>query len=403
MGITLSEMGGAQKMVYQLLEALPQQQYDITLVTTPGGELIEWVQRLNLTRSRRIKIITLTCLRREINLLADLRCIWRLYRLMMSQRYEVAHFHSSKMGIIGPIAAWLARVSRIVFTVHGWGVNPQHSSVLRQILGGAMGLANRLCSAVICVSEKERQSGLAKGWISGANSRVIANGIAAAPELRNTLYPILGGTKCPVIGCICRLAEPKDPVFAIRVAKQLKERGNDFILVFLGDGPLREACEKEAEAAGVTQRVRFLGTREDARELLNDFDIFVLFSKSEALPVTVIEAMFAAKPVVASDVGGVGELVDHGVNGCLINPGELEKAVDCLETLLNDPGLRERMGRLAYQKAWAQFSRARMVGEYERVYRNEPVGTIQMNSEKARAGGSVFRKTESKRNEAAND
>ena len=134
---------------------------------------------------------------------------------------------------------------------------------------------------------------------------------------------------------------------------------------------MRYLCEREIAAAYLESRVLLLGSRMDARELLNDMDIFVLFSKWEALPLTVIEAMFAGKPVIASKVGGIPELVCHGENGYLIEDRESNKAVMFLEEILMNKDRREQMGRMGKNKAVTEFTRSMMTGEYEKIYQGQ--------------------------------
>ena len=101
LGVTLSEMGGAQKVVYDIIKSLPERVYEITLVTYPCGELIEWVKNLNKERdSNKVKIITLYSLRREISPLNDLKTLLSLYKIIKLGNYDITHFHSSKMGIV---------------------------------------------------------------------------------------------------------------------------------------------------------------------------------------------------------------------------------------------------------------------------------------------------------------
>ena len=100
LGITLSELGGAQKVVYELVTSLAEERYEITIVTSPGGELIQWINDLNLQRKVKIEIIGIPCLSREISPLNDLKAFYRIYRLLASNHYDVVHFHSSKIGIL---------------------------------------------------------------------------------------------------------------------------------------------------------------------------------------------------------------------------------------------------------------------------------------------------------------
>jgi glycosyltransferase involved in cell wall biosynthesis/peptidoglycan/xylan/chitin deacetylase (PgdA/CDA1 family) len=373
MGVTLSELGGAQKVVFELLKSLGEDEYETTVATAPGGELLQWIAQLNAARRTPVRVVLLPSLRREIAPWNDLRTLFRLWRLCRAGKYDVAHFHSSKMGILGPIAAFAAGVKRSCFSVHGWGIQETQGRVVRAGLGLLVRLANSLCAAVACVSEATLQQGLRNHWLDPRKSRVIHNGLAEAPAARGKLRRELGiGAATPVLGTILRLAEQKEPLAPVRLARLLRERGREFRLVIIGDGPLQEECRREIRRCGLEAVVLLLGTRHDARELLNDFDIALLFSRWEALPLMVIEAMLAGKPVVASRVGGLPELVRHGATGYLVGDDQLETAAAYVEELLDDAALRKRMGEAGRSLAGRQFSDPQMVAAYREMYRGEP-------------------------------
>ena len=348
LGITLSEMGGAQKIVYYIVASLPEESFDITLVTAPDGELIKWIEELNQTRLSPVRIQTLPSLQRKLSPGNDLKTFVALYRLIKAGKYDIAHFHSSKMGILGRWAAWLAGTPGIFFTAHGWGVYEYQRPLLQKLFGWIENLSSQLCSKVICVSEYDREMGINRGWVNPAKVRILYNGVpepeAITGKLKNELQL---NDETLIIGTICRLAEPKDPLCLIQVFAELKQRAGSapeppLKLVIIGDGPLRENCLNLITSLGLSEDIFLLGTRDDARDLLNDFDIFVLFSKREALPVTIIEAMQAGKPVIASRVGGIPELIQNGINGYLITHGAIQEGVDAIAPLLAENGAAER-------------------------------------------------------------
>ena len=372
MGITLSEMGGAQKVVAELLQALAELPAEITVVTSPGGELLNWIAALNRRAALPIRVVELPSLCREVDPGRDLTTLCRLWTLCRTGRYDVAHFHSSKMGVLGPPAAKLAGIGRIIFTVHGWGIGEAQSRLLRIGLGMLVRLTTRLCTAVACVSEATRDRGLRNRWLEPWKARVVYNGLADPPAGRGKLRRELAvGAGVPIIGTIARLVEQKEPLAAIEIARRLREQGREFRMVLIGDGPLRERCREEIRRCRLESAVVLLGSREDARELLNDFDVFILLSQWEALPLAVIEAMLAGKPVIASRVGGLPELVQHGANGYLVPQRQLDVATAYLAELLDHPEVRAGMGRLGRQRARRQFTNRRMVAEYGRLYRGE--------------------------------
>jgi glycosyltransferase involved in cell wall biosynthesis len=369
MGVTLSEMGGAQKVVYDLLMSLSSLKYELTVVTSPGGELIDWVEELNRSRENKIKIVTLPSLEREISIKNDVKTFIELYKIIKKGRFDIAHFHSSKMGIIGRIAAFLAGVPRIFFTAHGWGINEYQSRLKQVLFTFAERIAGIMCSKIICVSDYDMEKCIKKKWANRNKLCVIHNGAAEMPASYGKLRKELGIPDDDfIVGTVMRLKEPKDPMTFIRAARILIKKKQNVRFIIIGDGPLKERCSTLIKENGLEKNVIMLGKRKDARELLVDFDIFVLLSKWEGLPITIIEAMLAGKPVVASDVGGISELVSDGGNGYLLKTGNEMEAAYRIGKLLESKSLISLMGNSGYEKAGREFSLPKMICEYEQIY-----------------------------------
>jgi glycosyltransferase involved in cell wall biosynthesis len=168
----------------------------------------------------------------------------------------------------------------------------------------------------------------------------------------------------PTIVMVGRLVPAKDPLTLLDAVRRLPEAR----LVYAGDGPLRSRIEASARDAGLDGRVSLLGVRADIPSLLSNYDILALPSLWEGLPFAVIEGMMAGLPVVASRVGGVPELVEHGVTGFLVPAGDAAALADALRTLVNDGNLRRQMGGAGRARAIRQFTAERMVRETLAVY-----------------------------------
>lgn len=372
MGVTLSEMGGAQKVVYDLISTLPRDEYCITLVTYPRGELIEWIEDLKYHKGIEVKIIGIPEIRRELSPFYDVVTFLKLYKLMKVNRYDIAHFHSSKMGILGRLAASVARVQKIYFTVHGWGINEYQPRWLQKMFGFSEKVAGKLCTKCLCVSEYHRNMGIKMGWIRPEKSCVIYNGIDKAPTLKGKLRRELHlEDDIPIIGTVMRLREPKQPIYTIEVFYEVLKSGYRAKLVIIGDGPMYDDCKSVIHRLKLQNDVYMLGTRKDARELINDMDIVTMFSKWEGLPIAIIEAMFAQKPVVSSSVGGIPEIIDEGTSGFMIDGLDINEGAERILYLLKDKNLRMNIGRAAQQKAIECFSKERMVRNYVKIYRED--------------------------------
>jgi len=339
--ITLSEWGGAQQVCYDIVTNLADKdEFSVEVACAPGGELVD---RL---REQGIVVHTIDSLRRAISPLNELKALFTLYRLIRKRRYDIVHCHSTKAGLLGRIAAWLARVPKIYFTVHGWGFyNVGEYGRMQPILVFLEKMAARLTDRIICVSENDRRQGLKRRIASEDKLVVIHNGITwDQPRIHGILREKIGAGESDIIfGMVGRLAYPKNPLLFLEAAAQVVKAHEQAKFVLIGDGPFYDDCREFIKGNSLEGNAFLLGFREDVRRFLSDMDVFVLSSRFEGLPLTIIEAMFAGLPVVATRVGGVPELVEDGITGFLVPPKDPGALAEALQKLIEDPELRRRM------------------------------------------------------------
>lgn len=250
-----------------------------------------------------------------------------------------------------------------VFTAHGWAFSEGIPQPRRWVMLQAERLAAHWAERIICVSEYDRRLALQYGVGRPEQLVTVHNGI---PPVADSLWakPGEGGNVRLVM--VARFSPPKDPFLLLRALAGLK--GCTWELWFVGGGELEELAREESTRLGLGDRVCFLGTRRDVAELLARCHIFVLISNWEGLPLTVLEAMRAGLPVVASDVGGVGEAVVDGVTGFLVPRGDVRLLRERLKVLLENPELRARMGAAGYERFRKHFTVDRMVARTKEVY-----------------------------------
>jgi glycosyltransferase involved in cell wall biosynthesis len=296
-----------------------------------------------------VPFFPLTHVRRRLSPIHDPLGIVELTRLFRRLRPDIVHLNSSKAGVLGRIAAAPARVPVRIFTAHGWAYKAATGVNSRLYL-----LADRavesLTSMVICVSENERSAGIAAGVCTAKRSVVIRNAVdvGAAPAR-------VSRADAPVqIVSVGRLAVPKDFSTLVAAMARLPE-GRAHLRVF-GDGPLRSELEAQKHALGLDAAVEFAGEVPDARPQLADADVFVLASLSEGMPVSVLEAMAAGLPVVASAIDGLKEVVIGGETGFLTPPGDAAALAARLGQLVDDPSLRSALGEAGRERAAEYFS-----------------------------------------------
>lgn len=348
--VTLAETGGAQTYVRELVATLTD--YDVIVAAHGDGPLIESVRRDGA------RFIPLRHVRRPISPFRDILGLIELWRLCRTHRPGLVHVNSAKAGILGRLAARLARVPATLYTVHGWAfkVPGDRGAPLYRLLER---LLAPLATAVICVSDREREAGLAVRACHPDRTVVIHNAVRASEA---PVRDHAASHDPPRVVSVGRLAPPKD-FRALVDAVALLQPGSATVDV-LGVGPELGELTKRAGAT-----MRFLGNVDDVPGRLAAADIFVLSSRSEGLPISVLEAMAAGLPVVASDVGGVGEIVSDGADGYLVPPGDPNALADRLRELLGDPARRASMGASARARALAEFDTPRFAARHAAVYR----------------------------------
>jgi glycosyltransferase involved in cell wall biosynthesis len=339
--ITRLSVGGAQQAAINAAVALSAKGWRVLLVA--GAETDEEGSLLGAARRQGLEVVLLRGLVREVRPLDDLRALVGLFRMFRRYRPSVVNTHSSKAGVLGRAAARLARVPVIVHTVHGWSFEQREGRAATAAYLVAERVLAHLTDRLLVVSRSLRESGLAAGVGKTGQYELVRAGedlseFATAVAGRHSSRQLLGLSDDVVLaGTVSRLSPPKDPFTLVQAVALVP----DLHLLVIGDGPLRTDLLVEIDRLGIADRVRLLGARPDVPRLLGALDLFVLSSKSESLPLSVIEALAAGIPVVASDVGGLRELVHSGSTGVLVPPGDVGRLAAALGSVVGDDQLRK--------------------------------------------------------------
>jgi len=353
--ITTPDHGGAQVNVLDLLSGWTEE-VDSILATGSEGFLTAEARRIG------IDVRLLPHLVRPVRLASD----WRAYRSIRSLIREVkpdlVHCHSSKAGLIGRMAASAEKVP-VVFTVHGWAFEHGISAPWR--LTGLLSehFAARVCrnQHVITVAEADRILAMRKKVQPADRMTTIHNGIADTDERAD---PAHGDP--PTLIMVARFFDQKDHNTLLRALKGIDA---PYRMLLVGDGPRLEEVTSLVADLGLTDRVELLGNRRDVPTLLAGSHAFVLSSLWEGFPISILEAMRAGLPVVASDVGGVQESVIDGETGFLTKPRDESGLREAISKILADPDLRARMGRAGRAHFAASFGKEQMLEKTQAVYR----------------------------------
>jgi len=275
---------------------------------------------------------------------------------------DVVHAHSSKAGFLTRLAAALTgRSSRAVFSPHAWSFWSATGARRRFFLGVERAAAS-WCHTIATVSIAERDAGLHARVGEPRQYRVIRNGVDVQR---------FGAAPAPLAGRVLfvgRLAPQKRPDVAVRAFGEVLRRHPDAHLDVAADGPLRGDVEALVGALGLNGAVTLLGQRQDVPNLLARAQCTLLTSDYEGLPLTVLESMAAGVPVVATNVGGIPEVVVDGRTGLLVPPGDPHAAAGAIDRLLADQALARRLGDAGRELVRSRHSRERMVAETCAVY-----------------------------------
>jgi glycosyltransferase involved in cell wall biosynthesis len=349
-------VGGASVHVRDLAQAMLGRGHQVMVFIGGEGPVTEQLHAAG------VPFRGLRFLRRPIRPVQDLRAILELAAAMREFQPDVLSLHTAKAGWIGRLVAARQGIPAI-YTPHGWSLGDRFAAPAGLAFRWAEKAAARWAGAIICVCQYEKELALRQRVASAEHLHVVYNGVHdIPPELR--AQP---GTSPVRIVSVARLDAPKDHVTLFHALAAIPAEG--WRLDLVGDGPLENNLMSLARELGIAARVRFLGYRQNPATILGRAGIFVLSSRSEALPRSVLEAMRAGLPVVATRVGGVPEAVVDGVNGLLAPAGESGALAAALARLLGDAELRTRFGAEARRTYERRFGFDRMAQETEAVYR----------------------------------
>lgn len=372
--VTKLELGGAQKHVLELIKNADRNRFNLFLFSAKEGLLRE--------EARAIPGITVHAsefLERPIHPLKDILALWEICSFIKKNNITIVHTHSSKAGILGRWAAWFARAGMIVHTVHGWSFNEYQPFFSRIFFLWMERLTAKATDRIVVVSSSDKEKGL-KYRIGDKGQYVLVPygidyNIFAEGKRSNSLRKELGlKDEDLVVGTIACLKKQKAPQDFIKLAFLVNRVTPNVKFLLAGDGVLKKDIIKLRKKLGLEKDVFLLGWRRDIPDLLDAIDVFVLTSLWEGLPISVLEAMASGKPVVATDTGGVRDIIADEVTGYLVGIRDMESMKKKVIGLLNDKALRERLGKAAQRVVKEAFSHeiiGKIIGTHPFIYTRE--------------------------------
>ena len=306
---------------------------------------------------------------------SDVLAFALIFRLLRRQRPMILHTHTSKAGLLGRVAGRLSGVPIIVHTFHGLVLKDHYGRVKTNGVRAVERCLARFSDCLIVVNEQDKKDLIACRVASADKIEVIPLGLELKHFIdnrnpRGVLHRELGlDSDCKLLGIVGRIAPIKNHrLFFDAMARVLEEYATAHLVV-VGDGDLRPEMERYVREAGIANKVSFLGWRHDLPQLYTDLDVVVISSKNEGTPVTAIEAMAAGRPVVATRVGGLPDVISDGETGYLVAPGSVEQLASAVKRVLQDSETTDRLRLRARESVKHKFAVERLATDMDLLYR----------------------------------
>jgi len=356
-------------VIFNLVKNLDPAKYRVTICSTYKPDTV-MVREL---RGVGIQVIDL-----QMEGFFDVRAIPRLARILREERVDILHTHCFRADLYGRMLGRMLHVPVVVSTIHNMHVTMFRNDYNDFVATAATWLnrfSAQFAHGLVAVSKQIRRHIIEEEEINHPYIPVIYNGIEVAPFVkygnteREKARSQLGlNSGCYVVGTVCALYPRKGISFLIEAASHVLSQQPNSVFLIAGDGPLRKALEEQIVRAGLEGKVFLMGHRSDIPQLMSVFDVFVLPSLTEGVPIAILEAMASAKPVVATRVGGIPEIVRDGITGMLVPLKSPEALATAIGNLIREPELAAHMGAAGQARILQEFSAATMAAKYNDVY-----------------------------------
>lgn len=329
--------------------------------------------QIDAAKRKGVNVIPLKALVRKINPFQDICAFISLWRLIFLEKPEIVHTHSSKAGILGRLAAKLTGVPIIVHTPHGHVFYGHFDAVTSRIFLTIEKIFDLITDCTIALTEGEKRDYIDMSVTSPNKLHTIHSGVDIERFRNDHISPTslkqqLGiSPKSLIVGTVGWLLPIKGPTVLLEAMMPIWQKQIDAVLIYVGKGELERPLKKEVDRRNIKDKVIFLGWRNDVDKIMSIFDVFVLPSLNEGMGRVLVEAMAAGKPVVASDVGGIPDIVKHRQTGFLSGPGNVDALSYYIEKLLLDEPMRAEMGHSG-RKMSQDFSVKKMIARIDTLY-----------------------------------
>ena len=367
--ITRFIAGGAQDVTLIMVERLVQRGFDVVLACAPEKKRVEEA------RKRGVKIALIPEFRREISPLNDLKAFFRLYCLIRKSKFHIVHTHTSKAGILGRLAARLARTPIVIHSPHG---SIFHRTYYNKFVLFLIALIEKFAALfadkIVPLSEGGRRDYL-RYRIAEPEKYVTIYSAIELDCFSRVRVDITGKKEelgippgAPVVGLIARLSPEKGHGLCLEAFSRVLSVIPEAILLIVGEGSLEKDIRMKVNQLGIEKNVIVCGYRSDIPEIVQILDVSVHPSLWDGIPRSMVEAMVSGKPVVATAVGGIPEVVIPGKTGLLVPARDREALAEGMVRLLKDRELAERLADAGLKRVRRMFDSETMVEKLVKLY-----------------------------------
>lgn len=371
--ITRMNIGGPSLHVVNLSKGL-EDKYETVLL---AGQIETYESDMSYyAKKKNVKVGYLSKLSRELKFPQDLIAFWEIFKILRKEKPDIVHTHMSKAGSLGRLAAWFAGVPIIVHTFHGNIFKGLFSEKKVKLFVSIERFLAKISSQIIAISETQKEE-LMDFKVAKSNKISVIklgfdfNNILPNNEdygvFRNEYGYKQDDILIPIVG---RVTHQKCHKLYLEIADRICKKYNNVYFPIIGDGELRDEVEQEIQQRNIAHRVKVTGFIKDLKPVYADIDISILTSVFEGTPVALIEAMAAGKVVVSTNVGGIQDFIDNGVNGFYFDEPNPDLFVECLSKLIEDKENLTVIGEKARITSQKMFSVERLVKDINQLYDN---------------------------------
>ncbi|SPP66506.1 glycosyltransferase [Nitrospira lenta] len=353
--------GGGERYLELLCGHLDPARFRPILICPEPGSFVGRMQR----RGVDVRVVHLEPLLNPFALM-------RLVRVLSQENVTILQTHGARANFYGRVAGWLAGVPVVISTVHNSIADYEVSRLKRWIYSAALRATLPWATRILCVSDAVRRDVIQDDPAAAARTETVHNGVDRLsfqkPIDRTKVRRELGLTDGPLLVTVARLTPPKGHGDLIEALALLRDQWPGLQCVCVGDGELRQPLEELAAARGLSSMCRFVGSRDDVMEFYAAADVVVLPSHSEGFPFVILEALAMGKPVIATSVNGVPEVIDHLKTGLLVKARDVAGLAGAIQSLLEHPERARQLGDAGRAVVQAQFTVDRMVEKTVAVF-----------------------------------